>query len=144
MKGVLNAIEKAKIDLARVESFFVHGSTTAMNSLLERKGARTAYLTTEGFRDVPEIGRYDRPELYNIKYKKTPPPVPRDLRFEVSERVNHKGEVLAPLDIEGVRRVARVLKKKKVESVAVCFLHCFKYPDHERKTRDVILEKIIQ
>jgi len=141
LTGSLNAIEKAKLDLASVERFFIHGSTTAMNCLLERKGAKTAYLATKGFRDVPEIARYDRPELYNIKYKRQPPPVPRDLAFEVSERLDYKGEVLVPLDVEDVRRVTRILKRKKVESVAVCFLHAFKNPAHERKVREIILEE---
>lgn len=139
--GSLNAIEKAKLDLTNVERFFIHGSTTAMNCLLERKGAKTAYVATKGFRDVPEIARYDRPQLYNIKYKRTPPPVPRDLAFEVSERINYKGEVLVDLDIEDVRKVARILKRKKVESVALCFLHSFKNPDHERKAKEIILEE---
>lgn len=129
------------MDLASVESFFVHGSTTAMNCLLERKGARTAFVTTRGFRDIPFIGRFDRRELYNIKYKRTPPPVSRDLAFEVTERLDSRGEVLTPLDEEDVRRVAQLLKKKKVESVAVCFLHGFKNPVHERRTKDILLQE---
>jgi N-methylhydantoinase A len=139
--GTFSAIEKAKLDLANIEKFFIHGSTMAMNCLLERKGTKTAFVATKGFRDVPEIARYDRPELYNIKYKRPPSPVPRDLAFEVSERVDYKGNVLVDLDIEDVRRVARILKKKKVESVAVCFLHAFKKPAHERKAKEIILEE---
>jgi len=141
IRSVINAINKAKIDLSKVESFFIHGSTTAMNCLIERKGAKTAYITTKGFRDVPEIARYDRPELYNIKYKKTPPPVPRNLRFEVRERLNHKGEVLVPLQEDDVREVARIIKQKQVESVAICFLHPFKNPGHEIRAREIVLEE---
>ena len=139
--GILNVIEKAKLDLPSVESFFVHGSTTAMNCLLERKGARTAYVTTSGFRDVPEIARYDRPELYNIKYKRTPPPVPRDLAFEVTERLDYKGDVLTGLDEDDVKKIAAILKKKDIEAVAVCFLHAFKNPAHEKKTKEILLEE---
>jgi len=139
--GVLDSIKKAKLDLARVERFFIHGATTGMNCLLERKGARTGYVTTKGFRDVPEIGKHDRPQLYNIKYKKPPPIVPRELTFEVTQRGDYTGRVLVDLNIEEVRQVARLLKKKRVESVAVNYLHAYKNPDHERKTREIILEE---
>ena len=71
-----------------MESFFVHGSTTVMNCLLERKGAKTAYITTKDFRDVPEIAKYARYELYNLTYKKPPPTIPRNLIFDVVERVD--------------------------------------------------------
>ena len=139
--GALNAIEKAKVDLASIERFFVHGSTTAMNCLLERKGAKTAYLATKGFRDIPEIARFDRPQLYNVKYVKPPQIVPRELTFEVSERLNYNGEVLVDLDIEDVRRVTKILKIKKIESLAIAFLHAFKNPTHERKAQEIILEE---
>lgn len=109
--GVLNVIDKVKLDLASVGRFFVHGATTAINALIERKGVKTAYIATKGFRDVVEIARYNRPEMYNIKYHKPEQIVPRELRFEVLERLNARGEVLIELDAEDVRRVARALKK---------------------------------
>jgi N-methylhydantoinase A len=139
--GVLNVIGKANLDLANVKRFFIHGSTTAMNAIIEQKGAKTAYVATKGFRDVPEIARYNRPEMYNPKYHKPQQIVPRELRFEVSERLNARGEVLVSLDLEDVRKLANILKKKKIEAVAVCLLHSYKNPLHERKVKEIILEE---
>ncbi len=139
--GVINVIDKVKLDLASVGRFFVHGATTTINALIERKGVKTAYIATKGFRDVPEIARYNRPEMYNIKYHKPEQIVPRELRFEVSERLNARGEVLVELDTEDVRRVAKILKKMRVEAVAVCLLHSYKNPVHEKKVKEIILEE---
>lgn len=141
LEGVLAAIDKAGVDLKKVSRFFVHGSTTALNALLEHKGVPTAYLTTRGFRDVPEIMRYNRPEMYNPRYHKPAQIVPRDRRFEVSERINTRGEVLVPLDEQQLRGIARQLRGVGVSAVAVCFLHSFKNPVHERRAREVILEE---
>jgi N-methylhydantoinase A len=135
------AITKAKIDLRDVQRFFVHGSTTALNALLERKGVRTAYLGTKGFRDVPEIMRFNRPEMYNPKYHKPPQIVPRNLRFEVTERINSRGEVLVALDEAELQGIARILKRENVAALAICFLHSFKNSTHERRAREVILEE---
>lgn len=136
--GLLDVIDKAKLDLAHVSRFFVHGSTTAVNALLQRKGVKTAYITTKGFRDVPEIMRYNRPEIYNPKYHKPPQIVPRDLRFEVTERMNARGEVLVDLDLEQVRQVARAIKEREVASVAVCLLHSYINPAHEQAVRKIL------
>jgi N-methylhydantoinase A len=141
LEGVMAAIAKADIDLSTVHRFFVHGSTTALNALLERKGVRTAYLATRGFRDVPEIMRYNRPEMYNPKYRKPPQIVPRHLRFEVTERLNARGEVLTALEESELRDIARALKAEKVSALAICFLHSFKNPVHERRAREVIQEE---
>ena len=111
MVGVMNAINKARVDLTKVKTFFVFGATTAINTLIERKGAKTAYLTTTGFRDIPEIARFNRAQPFNMKYHKPPQLVPRRLRFEVPERMNWLGEVVTPLDTEAVRELARKLKK---------------------------------
>lgn len=142
LEGVLAAIDKAGVDLRKVDRFFVHGSTTALNALLEGKGVRTAYLTTRGFRDVPEIMRYNRPEMYNPKYHKPRQIVPRELRFEVTERVNSHGEVLAPLDEAELRETARKIKEIDVTTIAVCFLHSFKNSAHERRAREILLEEL--
>lgn len=139
--GLLDVIEKAKLDLAHVSRFFVHGSTTAVNALLQRKGVKTAYITTKGFRDVPEIMRYNRPEIYNPKYHKPAQIVPRELRFEVTERVNARGEVLVDLDLEEVRQLARAIRKKEVASVAVCLLHSYINPAHERAVKAILAEE---
>jgi N-methylhydantoinase A len=141
LEGVMAAITKAKIDLRDVQRFFVHGSTTALNALLERKGVRTAYLATKGFRDVPEIMRFNRPEMYNPKYHKPPQIVPRNLRFEVTERINSRGEVLMPLDESELRGIAKSLKRENVAALAICFLHSFKNSAHERRAREIILEE---
>lgn len=141
LEGVIDAIHKAKIDLREVQRFFVHGSTTALNALLERKGVRTAYLATKGFRDVPEIMRYNRPEMYNPKYHKPPQIVPRHLRFEVTERINSRGEVLVPLNESELRGIARTLREEQVAALAICFLHSFKNSAHEWRAREIILEE---
>jgi N-methylhydantoinase A len=112
----------------------VHGSTVATNAVLERKGARTALITTRGFRDVLEIGRQTRPKLYELEPRRPPPLVPGELRFEASERIDRDGAVLDPLAAAAVERlldrIARL--RPRVESLAVCFLFSFLKPDHER------------
>ena len=140
--GVLNAIDKAGVDLTKVGGFFVHGSTTALNAMLERKGVKTAFITTRGFRDVPEIMRYNRPEMYNPKYRKPPQIVPRSLRFEVTERMNVKGEVLTPLAEDEVREIAARIRAEEVKAVAVCLIHGFRNAAHERRIRDVLKEEL--
>jgi N-methylhydantoinase A len=110
----------------------VHGSTVATNALLERRGARTALITTAGFADVLAIGRQHRPELYSLVPSKPAPLVPRSWRFEVDERVSAQGEVLRPLDPAGVNGILVQLEAAGIESVAVCTLFSFLYPRHER------------
>lgn len=128
--GVEDTLRKSGIDVSQT-SFFVHGSTIIINALTERKGAKTALVTTKGFRDVLEITRANRPDIYNFVYAKPKPFVPRYLRLEVRGRLNYKGEELEPLNEDDVRAVADVLKKEGVEAVAVCFLHSYANPQHE-------------
>jgi N-methylhydantoinase A len=109
----------------------IHGSTVATNALLERKGARSALVTTRGFADVLQIGRQNRPELYDFSADPPEPLVPRELRFEVDERVASSGEVLQALDADQVEAFIPKLRAGKVESIAVCLLFSFLYPDHE-------------
>ncbi|MGE5222629.1 MAG: hydantoinase/oxoprolinase family protein [Omnitrophica WOR_2 bacterium] len=111
----------------------IHGSTVATNALLEHKGAVTALITTRGFRDILQIGRQNRPALYDFFSEPTPPLVRDEFRFEVDERVDHRGEILIPLKIDHVDDLIPILREKKVESVAVCLLFSFLHPDHERK-----------
>src|SRR5262249_58066081 len=113
---------------------FAHGTTVATNALLERRGARTALLTTEGFRDVIEIARQTRPALYDLTEAPPEPLVPRDLRFTVRERVGPDGEELA-LDEGDVSAAIEALRAAEVEAVAVCFLFSFLEPAHERRCR---------
>lgn len=110
----------------------VHGSTVATNALLERKGAVTALVTTEGFRDVLEIGRQNRPDLYDLFSRRPPALVPAELRFEVSERVNYRGWVIHPLDPATLEPLIQQLQAAGVTSVAVSLLFSFLTPDHEK------------
>src|SRR5918999_3512339 len=115
-QGVLSPLGRSGIDTGDVGAF-VHGSTVVINAVTERRGARTALVTTEGFRDVLEIGRANRPDLYNLAYRKPEPFVPRHLRYEVRERISHRGEELEPLDETDVERVAEYLRVANVDAV---------------------------
>ena len=117
---------------------FVHGTTLATNALIERTGARTAFLTTRGFRDILEMGFEKRFEQYDIFMDKPAPLVPRPLRREVDERVSARGEVLVPLDTEGVREIAAEWRADGVEAVAVGLLHAYAHPVHERAVREIL------
>jgi N-methylhydantoinase A len=112
-------------------SFFVHGGTTVINAITERKGVRTALVATHGFRDVIAIGRGNRPNLYNLHSKPPDPFVPRHLRFEVTERIDAKGNVRTPLSMSEVSAVAEAIATAGVEAVAVVFLHAYINPSHE-------------
>lgn len=116
----------------------VHGATVATNALLERRGARTALITTAGFGDVLEIGRQTRPNLYTLHPVRPAPLVPTKWRFEVPERVDKQGTTLVPLDPDATDATIRQLLAEKVESVAVCFLFSFLNPAHERQVRERI------
>jgi N-methylhydantoinase A len=135
--GVLAAIATTGIELAG--SDFRHGTTVATNALLERRGARTALVTTEGFRDVIEIGRQNRPSLYDLTADRPPPLVPRELRFTVRERVGPAG-VLEPLD-EAAARDA-LARLGGVEAVAVCLLFAYVHPEHERRVGELVREAL--
>ena len=137
LEGLLNAIQKAQIDLKRVSRFFVYGSTTALNALLERKGVMTAYIATRGFRDVPQIGRINRAEMYNPKYHKPAQVVARNLRFEVTERLDADGQVVSALDEAEVRGLAKDIADLGVRAVAVCLLHAYKNPAHEMRIAEI-------
>jgi N-methylhydantoinase A len=128
--GIAAGVAEAGSSFARA-SLFLHGSTVAINALLERKGARTALLTTRGFRDVYEIGRINRPDAYNLFFRKHVPLVPRSWRFEADERVNAAGEVLVPLDEAGLEPVAERLQAEGIEALAIVFLHGYRNPAHE-------------
>jgi N-methylhydantoinase A len=122
----------------------LHGCTVATNAILEQKGARTALLTTRGFRDVLELRRIRVPRLYDARYTRPPPLAPRDLRLEVTERLGPDGAVRVPLDEGDVEAAIATLRAARVEAVAVCFLHSYANPAHERRAgemlRDVLPE----
>jgi N-methylhydantoinase A len=140
LDGLAEAAETMDVDPASV-SFFSHGTTVATNALLERDWADTALITTKGFRDVLEIGRQTRPELYDFHVEKPRPVIERDRRYEVAERLDERGGELEPLDEAAVRRVARDLAADGVESVAVSLLFSFENDDHERRVADLLTEE---
>ncbi len=111
----------------------VHGTTVATNAIIEGKTARTAFVTTRGFRDLLEIARQTRPSLYDLQFEKPRPLVPRDLCFEVPERLDSTGRVVEPLEEAAVAAVAVALEREHVDSVAVCFLHSYLNPVHEQR-----------
>jgi N-methylhydantoinase A len=131
-RAIQDCLAAEKIQVSKA-SFFVHGSTVTINAVLERKGARTGLITTQGFRDVYEIGRGNRPEGYNLFFKRPVPLVSRDLRFEVDERLYATGEVLRPLDETSAANAISALRAAAVESVAVCLLHSYANPAHEEQ-----------
>ena len=131
-RGIENCLNAAQIEVAGA-TFFVHGSTVTINAVLERKGARTGLITTKGFRDVYEIGRGNRPEGYNLFFKRPVPLVPRDLRVEVDERLYASGEVLRPLEERSVAEAIAALKAADANSVAVCLLHAYANAAHEQR-----------
>ncbi len=138
--GFLNALTKAtdRAELERVG----YGTTLATNAVLTKSGARTALLTTAGFRDVLEIRRTHRSSLFDI-YEQIPDPiVPRPLRFEIPERTASDGSEVTPLDEQAVRVAASRIRQAGVESIAVCYLFSFMNPDHELRTREILKEEI--
>jgi N-methylhydantoinase A len=138
--GVMAAIETSEVEPDAVLAL-AHGMTVATNALLERRGARTALVTTEGFRDVLEIARQNRPALYDLTHDRPPPLVPRDLRFTVRERMGPEGEVEA-LGEEGLDRVISAVRQAGVEAVAVCLLFAFMHPDHENRVGEALREAL--
>jgi N-methylhydantoinase A len=145
--GVLAALRSvtAEAGVAPGEvGVIIHGTTLATNALIERKGARTALLTTEGFRDVVEIRHENRFEQYDVNIDLPPPLVPRRLRLPVRERIDAQGEVLVPLDESSVARAIEALAARQVEAVAVGLLHSFTNPDHERRVGEAIARRLPQ
>ena len=132
-KGVMDVLKKSGIDPKSVEAFF-HGTTTIINALTERKGAKTALLTTKGFRDVLELARGNRPDLFNMVFEKPTPFIPRYLRREISERISYDGKILTPLNREDIRQAVEYLKKEQVEAIAVCYINSYANESHERET----------
>jgi N-methylhydantoinase A len=133
----LEGIDRLGIDLREIGAI-AHGTTVVINAVLQKEGAPIALITTEGFRDVIELGRGNRPDIYDVFYQPPPPVVPRHLRFEISERVNSRGEILTPLDEHGVEETAQKLRDSGIEAVAVCFLHSYANPSHELEAAEIL------
>src|SRR5215218_5882216 len=139
--GVLAAIHAGKIDPADVVAF-IHGTTVVINAITERSGAKTALVTTAGFRDVLEIGRGNRPDMYNLLYHKPPPFVPRDLRFEVREPIDWRGCVLEPPHLDDLDPIVVACREQGVEAIAICLLHAYAHPEHEERCRDFLQQRL--
>ena len=139
--GIRELMDRHAVSPDRI-GFFIHGTTVATNTLLERKGAKTALIVTEGFRDVLQIGRQDRPDLYDWRIRRSDPLVPRRLRFEAQERVLHTGEVLTPMEIEGLDNIVKRVKDANIDAVAVCLIHSYANPVHEQAIGDAIRREL--
>src|SRR6266571_4329113 len=135
--GIDKGVEKAGSEF-RSAGLFLHGSTVAINTILERTGARTALLITEGFRDIYEIGRINRPDAYNLFFRKHEPLVERALRFEVKERVLSDGEIERLLDEKEIEAFGRMLARLGVEATAILFLNCYAKRDHEARAKAIL------
>ena len=136
-RGVLNVLDKAGVDPASID-FLAHGTTVVINALTERKGVRVGLITTEGFRDTLEIARGNRPDFFNLHYKKPTPFVPRYLRRELPGRMNYRGDEQKPLDLAPLSGILEDFKEEGVEAVAICFLHSYSNPSHEQRAMEKV------
>src|SRR5215213_4633383 len=132
--GIEQGVDRAGAGFAAAR-LFLHGTTVAINTILERSGARCALLTTQGFRDIYEIGRVNRPESYNLFFRRHEPLIERDLRYELSERMDSQGKVLIKLDEDAVRAAVADAVGRGVEAVAILFLHSYRNPAHEQRAK---------
>jgi N-methylhydantoinase A len=137
VQGIIDCLRKSGIAAGSIDEL-IHGSTIAINTLIERKGAKTGLVVTRGTRDVYIIGRGNRPEAYNLLFHKHRPLVSRRLTREVDERVLASGQVHVPLSRAGIADACRALAEDGVEAVAVCFLHSYANPAHERAAGEAI------
>ncbi len=144
-RGILDGIDamvgESGLDLSQVEQV-IHGTTLATNALIERRGAKTALVTTDGFRDVIETRTESRFEQYDLNIVQPAPLIERRHRYVISERINARGEVLRPFDRAGADRVIDQIESGGYEAVAVGFIHSYQNPDHERRFRDMLTERL--
>jgi N-methylhydantoinase A len=137
VEGVLDCFLKARLD-PRAAHFVNHGTTLVINSLIQRKGAKAALVTTAGFRDILEIARGNRPDPFDLHYRRDEPLIPRELRFEVTERIGSKGEIVTTLDLPALERLAGRLLGLGIEAVAIFFMNSYANPAHEEKAADLL------
>ena len=135
--GIETGVEKAGASFPQAQ-LFLHGTTVAINTILERTGAPCALLTTQGFRDIYEIGRVNRPEAYNLFFQKHKPLIDRDMRFDIRERCDAQGRVLIPLDEQQVLDTVAEAVKKGVKAIAILFLHSYRNPTHEKRAKEIV------
>jgi N-methylhydantoinase A len=139
--GILQCFEKGNIKPSDA-NFLNHGTTLVINSLIQRRGAKAAMVTSQGFRDVLEIARANRPDPFDLHYERDEPLIPRELRFEVAERIDAKGDVVTPLDIAALETLTDELKRQNVESVAIFFMNSYIDPSHEEQAAALIRQKL--
>jgi len=137
-QGLLHALQETGLAAQDLDAI-LHGTTVATNAVIERRGARCALITTRGFRDVVELGRRDRPRMYGLEGVHEPL-IPRDLRFEIDERLDYEGKVLRPLDEAGVYALGIQLRDMDVEAVVIAYLHAYANTAHEERSRDILNE----
>ena len=139
--GAVNSLKALKINFDQVSSF-VHGTTAGLNALLERKGGKVALITTKGFKDIYEIGRANRPEIYNFKYKRQRTLLSRSDIFEIDERIGPDGSIIKSIKKEEITNLLKESIKNKYNSIAVCLLHSYKNPEHEEEIYTTINNEI--
>lgn len=140
-RGVLDTLARSGVAHQEIATF-VHGSTIVINAITQRAGARTALVTTEGFRDALAIGRGNRPDMYNLRFHKPEPFVPRKHRFEVRERIAHDGEVVTPLSLRDLEGVATACEAARIEAIAICFINAYAHPAHEVAAAAFLRERL--
>jgi len=136
-EGVMEAIDKSDVAPEEITEF-VHGTTVVINAITEREGVDVALLTTEGFRDVLDITRANRPDMYNFRYQKPEPFVPRRHRWEVEERIDQAGTPLEELSDDDVRKAVAEVRERGIDSIAVSYINAYANPAHERRTREIV------
>ncbi|CAM5213672.1 Hydantoinase OS=Lysinibacillus sphaericus OX=1421 GN=LS41612_16230 PE=4 SV=1 [Lysinibacillus sphaericus] len=140
-QGILNGVEKAELKGQDIK-IFSHGTTVGTNALIERKLPKTALITTKGFRDVTEIRRGTKEDIWDT-YKDTAKPyIQRRDRFEVTERIDYEGTVLQAIDEEEIRVLAKKLKRRGTESIAICFINSYVNGENEAKVKKILLEEL--
>lgn len=138
-QGVIDVIKKTGVDIVDIDTF-IHGTTVVINAITERKGVKTGIVTTKGFKDILEIARGNRPDLFNLLYKKPSPFVSRNLRLEVDERIDYKGNIVEELDVSKINDIVSYFKKENVEAIAIVLLHAYKNNVHELKVKEKFKE----
>ena len=141
VQGAVEIVGLADLD-PRAVDLLVHGTTVATNTVLQRAGAKAALITTFGFRDVLHIQRQDRARMYDLRCRRARPLISRELRLELNERITYDGMIRTPLDQAELSGLIERLDQERVEAVAVCFLHSYANPSHEREVGRIVKEKL--
>src|SRR5206468_7746896 len=139
VEGILDCFKKAGVKAAEA-TLVNHGTTLVINALIQRKGAKTALVTSKGFRDILEIARGNRPDPFDLHYQRDEPLIPRVLRFEVTERIGSSGEIVTALDVAALAPLADKLKALGVEAVAIFFMNSYANPEHEEAAAATLRE----